>query len=66
MSAGGHGGGQGRDEEEGDLDVNRESLVGLGLGGGLSRPQWGGANVVDEDVDVAVAGLFSPRGQFTG
>src|ERR1019366_2798403 len=36
------------------------------FGGGLRRPKQGNASVIDEDLDVAVARLGGPLGQFLG
>ena len=55
-----------RDEEERNLDVQREGLVELCLGGGAARSEQGDAGVVDEDVDVAVACLGGPLDQVLG
>jgi hypothetical protein len=66
VPARGHGRCQGRDKEERDLDIDGEGLVELGFGSGLRGSRRGDAGVVDENVDVALAGLSSPRGQVTG
>ena len=65
-SAFGHGWRELRDEEERNLDVQREGLVELCLGGGAAWPEQGDAGVVDEDVDVAVACLGGPLDQVQG
>jgi hypothetical protein len=43
-----------------------EGLVELRFGGGLSRPEQGGANIIDKDVDVAIARPGRSLGKIPG
>ena len=62
-AAGGHGGCELGDQDEGGLDVDGVHGVDVGVAGVRRRPEGEDAGVVDEDVDVAAAQLDGPASE---